>query len=141
MVKIQSPADFIVNSDNLAAPDLGGVAVWDGTFDKGDTTAKTLFTLPAGAVPLDWWIDVTVDFNAGTNNDIDFGISTDDDYFAADLAIGTLAVYRLGDTNYVAGRMGVQLTVPTAVQVIYKPTGTAVTTGDARVFLSWRLDG
>jgi len=141
MVKIKAPADFIVDDDGNAAPDLGGVAVWDGVFDKEDTTAKTLFTLPAGAVPLDWWIDVTVDFNAGTNNNLDIGITGDDDYFAADLAIGTLAVYRLGDTNYVVGRVGVQLTVDTAVTVIYKPTGTTVTTGDARFFLSWRLDG
>lgn len=142
MVKVQKPIDFIQDSEGFGQPEFGGpIAVMHNTFDKEDTTAKTLFTLPAGAIPLEWWIDVTVDFDAGTNNDIDLGIDTDDDYFAADMAIGTLGVFRLGDTGYVLGRVGVQLVVPTPVEVTYKPTGTAVTTGDARIFVSYMMGG
>jgi len=142
MVKIKAPVDHIQDADTFTHPELGGtLGVRHGTFDKEDTTAKTLFTLPAGATPIDWVIDVTEDFNAGTNNNLDFGIDTDDDYFAADLAIGTLGVFRNGDTNYVAGRVGVKLTVDTPVQAIFKPTGTTVTTGEARVLMWYMMTG
>lgn len=142
MAFIQAPVDAIRRTDGFALPTLNGaLAVMHGTFDKEDTTAKTLFTLPAGATPIDWIIDVTEDFNAGTNNHIDFGIDTDDDYFAADLDIDTLGIFRNGAANYVAGRVGVPLTVPTPVQVIFKPTGTAVTTGEARVIMLYMMTG
>jgi hypothetical protein len=140
MVKIKAPASVVVDDDGFGQPEIGGdVGVRHGTFDYTDTTAKTLFTLPAGATPIDWLIDVTTDFDAGTNNNLDLGIDTDDDYFAADMAIGTQGVFRNGDTNYVPGRMGVKLTVDTPVQAIYKPSGTAATQGEARVLMYYMM--
>ena len=135
-------SSFVADDDQFTPPTFGGaVAVKAGSFDFEDTTAKTLFTLPPGAVPLDWWIDVTTDFNAGTNNNIDIGAGADADYFAADLGIGTLGLFRAGESGAVADRLGTLLEEDTPVTVLYKPTGTTVTTGVANFFMSYMVSG
>ena len=130
-----------VDADGFAPPAANGgtLAVRYATFDYTDIAAKELFTLPQGAIPIDWYLDITTDFDAGTNNDIDFGIDGDDDYFAADVDIGTLGVIRNGVTGTVPGRVGTQLLVDTPVEVIYKPTGTTSTQGVATVFVLYMI--
>lgn len=141
MVFAQPPGKHSVDSDQFAPPAAygGTLAVKVAKFDKADTTAKTVFTLPAGAVPIDWWLDVTEDFNAGTNNNLDIGAAADADYFAADLAIGTLGLFRAGAANSVAGRLGVRFDEPTVITVLFKPTGTTVTTGEANFFMTYMM--
>lgn len=135
-----SPQRFVTNNNQFAPPTAGGaVALMYAPFTFADTALRTLFTLPAGAVPVDWWIDVLTDFNAGTNNNLDIGTTGDGDYFAAALAIGTQGIFRAGATNTVFGRLGIQFTVPTGISITYAPTGTTVTTGAAKLFVSYIL--
>ena len=135
------PASVATEEDGFTSPaTIGGtLAVRYGTFDYTDIAAKELFTLPQGAVPIDWYIDITTDFDAGTTNPLDIGIDTDPDYFANDLDIGTAGVIRNGATNYVAGRIGVQLVVDSPVEVLYIPTGTAATQGEATLFMLYMV--
>lgn len=132
------PGNYIADSDDFTPPTFGGaVAVKYGDFTYEDITSLTLFTLPAGAVPLDWWLDVETDFDAGTNNNVDIGAAADADYFAADLAIGTQGLFRNGATNSVRGRVGVRFEEDTAITIIYKPSGTAAENGEGRFFMTY----
>lgn len=126
---------------NFAPPVFGGtLACMIGAFDYTDTDNPTLFTLPAGAVPIDWLIDIGTDFNAGTDNNLDIGLGTDADYFALNVAIGTQGLYRAGASGTVFGRLGgTPLTEDTAVTVDYKPSGTAAGTGAARLIMWYIL--
>lgn len=136
------PGNAILDANQFAPPTFGGaIAVMAGSFDFEDIAAKTLFTLPAGAVPLDWWFDVTTDFNAGTNNNLSLGAAADADYFAALIAIGTQGLFRAGVANFVAGRLGVRFTEETAITAIYVPSGTASTTGEANFFMTYMMGG
>jgi hypothetical protein len=138
---VSNPAGSVVlDANQFSYPTYGGAtAVMIGSFDFEDTTAKTLFTLPAGAVPLDWWFDVTTDFNAGTNNNLDLGAAADTDYFADDIAIGTQGLFRAGVSGSVAGRLGVRFLEDTAITALYAPTGTTVTQGEANFFMLYML--
>lgn len=136
------PGNHLLDTDQFAPPTYGGaIAVKAGSFDYTDTSAKTLFTLPAGAVPLDWWFDITTDFNAGTNNDLDIGAGADGDYFADAIAIGTQGLFRAGAANSVAGTLGAQFTEDTDITVTYIPTGTTPTTGAANFFMVYMMAG
>ncbi len=139
---IRQPTNYIQDSDAFTPPTMGGaVAAKYGTFTYEDIASKTLFTLPAGAVLLDWLLDVGVDFNAGTNNNIDLGIEGDADYLAADLAIGTQGLFRNGAANSIRGRAGVRFDSDTPMTVIYKPSGTAASTGTATVIVFYMTRG
>jgi len=134
------PGNAILDENQFAPPTFGGaIAVMAGSFDFEDTSAKTLFTLPAGAVPLDWWVDITTDFNALTTDVLDLGAAADADYFANDVDISTKALLRAGVTGSVAGRLGVRFTEATAITALYAGTGTAATTGEANFFMTYMM--
>lgn len=138
----QDPAgNFVKDSDGFSPPNFGGpIAVKAAIIDFEDiTTPKVLFTLPAGAVPLDWWFDVGTDFNAGTNNNLDIGIGGDPNYFADDVGIGTQGIFRAGVSGTVFGRLGVGFDEPTDINALYAPSGTAVTTGSGIFFMTYMM--
>lgn len=70
-------------------------------------------------------------FNAGTNNYIDIGTPADDDYYATDLAGGTVTFVPLDEA--------VPLTVAadTVLTVTVGLTGTAATTGRATIVIGF----
>jgi hypothetical protein len=141
MSVVRPPSNLeALNDDFFAYPNFGGtIGVMAGSFAYTDTTAKTLFTLPAGAVPIDWWVDITTDFNAATTDVLDLGAAADADYFANDVDIATKALLRAGVTGSVSGRLGVKFTEDTAITALYAGTGTAATTGEANVFMIYMI--
>lgn len=67
----------------------GGVVVQAkrGSIGWTATTATALFTLPAGAVPLEVLVDVTTTFNDSGTDVIDVGKTGTGDFFVADVAV------------------------------------------------------
>ena len=134
---LPEPAEL--NAEGFARPagNFGTLAVMVGKFEYTDITAKTLFSLPAGAVPVWWVVDVVTDFDAGTLNDLDIGFDSDADYFADALAIGTADTFDPTEANAVNGRLGVQLNTDgtSAITALYIPTGTASSQGEANVVM------
>ena len=134
------PGSYMKDSDGYAPPTHGGVvAIKAATIEYTDVAAKTLFILPAGAVPLDWWFDVGTDFDAGTNNNLDIGAAGTADYFANDVAIGTQGLFRAGVANSVDGRLGVQFDEDTTITATYIPSGTSPTTGSGIFFMTYMM--
>ena len=135
------PGIFPTNPDGFTEPKFGGsLAVMVANIAYTDTV-KNLFTLPAGAVPVFWHVDVVTDFNAGTNNNLDIGIGGDEDYFANDVAIGTQGIFLPTASGAVAGRFGTRLAEETVINATYAQSGTAATQGVANVFLWYFLHG
>lgn len=121
----------------VAANQTAGLATLtrSNTLLFSDTTAKTLFYLPAGAQIIEFIIDVSVEFNGDTNN-----VLTVETGAGADLATvtGTGAVLAVGrqTTVVVAAQIGTYINVGTAdieIQGHYAGTGTVATTGTATV--------
>jgi hypothetical protein len=71
------------------ASTAGGVAIeaMSGTVSRTDTTAKALFDLPPGAVPLDVLINVTTAFNDSGTDVLDVGKTGTDNYFVSALDV------------------------------------------------------
>lgn len=116
-----SPSSFTRDGDNFAPPTFGGaVAVKYGSITFANTTATTLFTLPAGAVVVDFYANITELFDDTGTDLINFGLGDDPDHFVDDLAGGTAGLSRAGATSTVATRlMNTPLTEETAVTGIY----------------------
>lgn len=95
---------------------------------------KTIGVIPAGSLVLKAMsgLHITTVFNAGTNNFIDMGISSNDDLFGTDLS-GTTATFVPLDeavgTFYCADETTLTVTVGL--------TGTAATTGAAVAFICY----
>lgn len=95
------------------------------------TTAQDAFELPAGAIVVDGFVAVSESFNAATTATLKVGDSVDDDRYtptAADVkAVGTT---RLTPTGY-------QVPATGKVKLTFAQTGTAATTGKARVAIAY----
>lgn len=100
------------------------------TFDSG---VVTIGTIPAGAhivKPISG-AAVNVVFNAGTNNHIEIGTTANDDLYGTDLAGGSIAFVPLDEavTQIVSA--------DTTFTATYNQTGTAATTGSARIIIAY----
>ncbi len=101
-------------------------------FTKADATSVlTLGIVPAGGYVLRGGVVVTEAFNAGTNNRLDIGTSSDDDGFATDLALGTVGVIVADE---MATSNDAYCATDTTITCTVDVTGTAATTGAA---LAW----
>lgn len=102
--------------------------------------AKTIGVIPAGSViikPMSG-VSVNVAFNAGTSNVLDIGrsaatggVAADDDFYATDLAMGTIAFVPLDEAVTMAVAADTTITATLAL------AGTAATTGSAEVFIAY----
>ncbi len=138
MANFVEGANYFANTDGFAPPNFGGsVACWYGTITYTDTTAVTLFTLPLGAVPVEYLINVTTAFTAGSGNTFDVGLGATGDNIANGAAAGSVAVLRAGSTLVSGLTLGVALEEPTAVTAVYIPSGTAADAGSLTVFVSF----
>lgn len=137
------PGGFVSDSDAFTIPNFGGtVGVRYGTVTFEDTTATTLFTLPAGAVPIDIYVDVTTAFDDTTGATLDVGLAADGDYFVNDLDVSSAGVSRYGDTSVIAARMTTGTTAleeDSAVTVQYTGTDGDATEGEAVVAILYIL--
>lgn len=91
----------------------------------------TLEALAAGDVVVQAWAQVTTAFNAGTTNVLTLGNGVTADKFlaAADVTEGTPGVYPTGGKGPFTAE-----TVAGSLVATYTQTGTAATTGAARVY-------
>jgi hypothetical protein len=101
-----------------------------------DTTATTLFTLPENSQILEFTVDVTTAFDAGTTNVVDVGTAADPDAYVDNADVSS-AGRILGSAtatvlpNYAASTSRVE------VQALYTPSGTAATAGAASVTVEY----
>lgn len=102
----------------------------------GASSGVKIGTLPANAVIHAWRVIIETAFNAGTTNPITIGTTATGAEVAASASItsATPGVY----TGSAAAASGwKKQTADTALYVAYIPTGTAATTGVARVHITY----
>ena len=104
----------------------------------GDTSAKNLFTLPAGSRILGVAVYTTVAFNAGTNNVINVRSGTTViaavTATAASITVGLSTVVPVNAQVAFFNNVG---TSDATINAIYAPTGGAATTGVATVIITY----
>ena len=138
------PGNFVSDSDTFGIPTFGGpVAARYNTVTYEDTSAKDLFHLPAGAVIIDYTVQVTEAFNSGDSGTLEVGLGTN-----ADALVNDLNVLAAGDTRNDAGGgatllldelFGDPLEEDTVVTATYTGAGTAADEGEAVVIVYYML--
>lgn len=113
-----------------APGEYGGLRLVSAEITFEDTTVD-LETLAAGDVVVQAWAQVTTAFNAASTNVITLGNGTTADKFlaAADVTEGTPGVYPTGGKGPFERE-----TAAGTLRATYTQTGTAATTGAARVY-------
>lgn len=98
------------------------------------TTQSYLGTIPANSLILkpDSGVHVVTAFNAGTTNTLDIGTTTTTTLWGSALALGTTTFVPLDEA---VG--GYRVTVDTDVYYKLNQAGTAATTGDADIVISY----
>lgn len=91
-----------------------------------DTTAKTLFTIPDGAVIIDWVLNVTTNFDSDGTDQVDIGITGTAEKFAANLDVSTTG---LKTTGVVTAQIGAVQSGAQVVKGIYAAGGSAASQG------------
>lgn len=113
-----------------APGESGAMRLVAASVASGNTTVN-LGDLAAGDVVVQCWVQVLTAFNAGTTNVITVGDGTTPDKYiaAADVTEATPAVYPTGGKGPFAAE-----TAAGTLRVTYTQTGTAATTGAAKVY-------
>ena len=113
-----------------APSQAGGVEnVRIGTVAFTDTSAKTLFQLPRGAVVTQVQVDVNTAFDAGTTNTLDVGTGATADNLVDGADVSSIArLFPVQDVPTLT-----PLTANTDVTATFIPSGTAATVGAAYV--------
>lgn len=113
-----------------APGNYGALRLVSGTLTFASTTVD-LESLAAGDVVVQAWCEVTTAFNAATTNVITLGNGVTADKFlaAADVTEATPAVYPTGGKGPFTAE-----TVAGTLRATYAQTGTAATTGAAKVY-------
>lgn len=112
----------------------GVVKCLRATLAYTDTTAKALFTIPAGAYIVEWIVNVTTLFNSDGTDQVDIGISGTQEKFAADIDVSTTG---LKTTGVVAAQVGALQATAQAVTAIYAAGGSAASTGAAVIMCKY----
>jgi hypothetical protein len=105
----------------------GNLRAQRATLAYTDTTAKALFTLPAGAQIVGFVVNVTTEFNGDTSNVIDIGDDTTVDRFVAEYDCGTGAA----GIALAASADEAALSAATVVTGVYTPGGGTPSAGAA----------
>jgi len=101
-----SPGSYVADTNQFMPPHFGGdEAVEYGAFTFADTTARTVFTLPKGAVITDFGVNVTTVFNSSGTDLLDAGITGTGDFFVNDLAVSATGHSRAGVATTVPSRL------------------------------------
>ena len=111
---------------------------YDISFSIADATTLTIGTIPAGSViikPMSG-VNVSTVFNAGTNNYLDIGASTDSgtNNFATQLSLLTANFIPLDET------VSFFVSVETKIQALLTVSGTAATTGVGQIVIAYVED-
>lgn len=115
--------------------------VQTATLAYTDTTAKTLFVLPAGALIMNFLIDTTVAFNAGTNNVITIQTSGGTSLATVTATSANITVGR-ATTTYAITNANIATwdnvgSTDLIVQAVFAGTGTAASTGTATIICQY----
>lgn len=119
------------NTLRESAPgEYGATRLVAGTIGYGQSTV-VLESLAAGDVVVQCWAEVLTAFNAGTTNVLTLGDGTTGNKYltASDVTEGTPGVYPTGGKGPFVAE-----TVAGSLTATYAQTGTAATTGSARVY-------
>ena len=104
--------------------------VYTNQFARTDTTAKELFKLPQGTIPMSISLYGETASNAGTSALVSFGSTGTASYFAADLQLKTGVHAVLGQsTPSTVANLAAPLEFDTFVTATYSEHGTASTAG------------
>lgn len=103
------------------------VVVLQGTVTRTNTTAKALFTLPAGAIPLLATVQVETAFNDSGTDLLTIGEGSDGDHFASGIDVSST-----GAKLIAINESGV-LTKQTQVTATYTGQNGNSTTGRAKI--------
>lgn len=123
------------SANYLSATDATVVHAKRATLAHTDTTAKDLFSLPAGAQILDWQINVTTAFDdSGSSDIIDIGNADTADAYVADFDCGTAGLTVSPSTVETA------LAEATTIKGVYTP-GTGATAGAATIVVHYIIPG
>jgi len=121
----------MANDLRSSAPgEFGATRLVAATIPFG-SSAVDLDTLAVGDVVIKCWAQVVTAFNAGTTNVLTVGDGTTANKYlaAADVTEGTPGVYPTGGAGPFAAE-----TAAGTLRATYAQTGTAATTGSARVY-------
>lgn len=108
------------------------VSYFTGTVARTDTSAKDLFLLKAGDIPLEINVYSPTASDAGTSARLSIGSTSNASYFVAamDLKGSTITSGGIGQsTPSSAANLAVPLAFDTVVQATYAESGAASTTG------------
>lgn len=123
----QSVASTFANFPRGRSP-----VVFTNSVARTDTSAKDLFTLQAGDIPLRLTIIGAAASDAGTNARISIGSTSNVAYFAAAIDVKSTALTSGGLGQAIpssVANLGTPLAFDTTVQATYAEAGTASTTG------------
>lgn len=119
----------------LREPDGGVVRALTNTVTFANTTAKTLFTLPANAIVVGITVDVTTAFNSSGTDLLDVGKSGTANHFRDDLNVAAAGQTTTGWSNL--GSVG---SSPVIVTATYAQSVADAAAGAARVTFHY-IDG
>jgi hypothetical protein len=112
--------------DSSGYPTGGATVTLRNTLAYTDTTAKALFTIPAGAYITGWILSVTTAFDSDGTDLVDIGITGTAEKFAANVDV---AATGLKSTGIVAAQVGAVQSVAQPVLGIYAAGGSAASAG------------
>lgn len=107
-----------------------------------DGNVLTVGVIPAGSqiIPVLSGVYVREAFNAGSGNVLDIGNSANDDLYATNLALGTVAFVVIDEAATATDVNGHYVSSATTITATVDLTGTAATTGAAEVIIFYVPD-
>jgi hypothetical protein len=122
-------------ADDLYVAQANALQAQRATIAHTDTTAKDLFTLPAGAIIIAFVVNVTEAFDdSGSSDLLDIGDGTTADRFVADQDVGSAGLALVPSADDAA------LSAATVIQGLYTP-GTGATAGAATITALYIVPG
>jgi len=115
----------------------GVVALW-ATLAYTDTVAKSLFTIPDGAVICEWVLSVTTLFNSDGTDQVSIGVSGTQAKFASAVDVSTTG---LKTSGVVSTQVGIVQSGAQAVTAVYAAGGSAASTGAMRIGVLYVIPG
>lgn len=122
------PQTYDHNTDGFSHPDYGGtLAIKSNTLVYTDVTAKSMFTLPVGAVIVMWITNISVVFNGSGTDLLNVGISGTAAKYASGIVVSALGQIT---TGYVGTQLFIApLTEEVPVTAIYVDANSDASTG------------
>lgn len=103
--------------------------VFTGSVERWDTTARDLFTLKAGDIPLALQFYSTAASNAGTSGRVSIGSTSNSTFFSVGIEVKSGVQSTGPSIPSSATNLGVPLSFDTIVQGTYAQDGSAATSG------------